>query len=95
MRISEHQLGSNTIVDMGATQVVISHKATVPCAEVLVDDDDFSCSVKNVTRVINTLGHTQGSPNWGKESQRDENRCASGGRFTTDGIFPADVIQVY
>ncbi|ACH82700.1 MULTISPECIES: sulfur dioxygenase subunit alpha Sdo [Acidithiobacillus] len=57
---ADHVTGAGALRARTGAQVVISRGAAAPCADVLVDDDDFIVLGDDVIRVISTPGHTPG-----------------------------------
>ncbi len=57
---ADHVTGASALRARTDAQTVISGRAAVPCADVLVEDDDFIVLGDDVIRVIATPGHTPG-----------------------------------
>ncbi|MCL4526128.1 MAG: MBL fold metallo-hydrolase [Gammaproteobacteria bacterium] len=57
---ADHVTGAGALRARTDAQAVISRRAAISCADVLVDDDDFIVLGDDVIRVISTPGHTPG-----------------------------------
>jgi glyoxylase-like metal-dependent hydrolase (beta-lactamase superfamily II) len=57
---ADHITGAGALRAQTGAQVVMSREAGAPCADILVDDEDFIVLGDDVIRVIRTPGHTPG-----------------------------------